>query len=246
MSVSTPSQWNGSEPRRPPACSDCVRRAPWQVKFQTRPSSLPSAWHDAHARKPPAFEWKTRWPVSLRLTVESGMVLLAPGSASIAGSRDCTTIWPEPSNATAIGSPTVWGTDGSGDAAGDRRPRRKARAARSGHAPGGAVPLGARGARAARGFPSRATACRPRSPAPQGPCMPSGMQPIWSSVTLPVSETNTRVRSGCAVARNHVGGVAGRDEGDALGVLRDGHVDRQHHAGHRRSAARAAVGATPS
>ena len=50
MSVSSPSQWNGSEPRRAPACSDCVRRGPWQVKFQTRPSSLPSAWQDAQAR----------------------------------------------------------------------------------------------------------------------------------------------------------------------------------------------------
>src|SRR5690348_566868 len=114
MSVSRPSQWNGSEPRSPPACSDCVRRSPWQVNFQTRPSSLPSAWHDAQARKPPAFEWKIMWPVSLRLTDESGIVLLKPGSDSIAGSRDWTTTWPSPANATAIGSPTVCGTDGSG------------------------------------------------------------------------------------------------------------------------------------
>ena len=37
-----------------------------------------------------------------------------PAKASIAGSRDCTTTLPAPSKATAIGCPTVGGTDGSG------------------------------------------------------------------------------------------------------------------------------------
>ena len=70
MSASSPFQWNGSVPRSP-VCSDCVRRAPAQTKFQTRPSSSPSAWHDAHAMPPPALAWKTRWPVSARLVVDS-------------------------------------------------------------------------------------------------------------------------------------------------------------------------------
>src|SRR6185436_638790 len=60
-----------------------------------------------------ALEWKTRWPVSTRLVFDRVIVPLLP-MASMAGSRDWTTTAPLPSNATAIGCPTVGGTSGSG------------------------------------------------------------------------------------------------------------------------------------
>ena len=53
-SISLPSQWNGAVPLIPPRI-DCVRRAPVQTKFQTRPSSPPSGWHEAQASPPPAL-----------------------------------------------------------------------------------------------------------------------------------------------------------------------------------------------
>ena len=180
MSVSSPSQWNGAVAASPPACSDCVRRGPWQVKFQTRPSSFPSAWQDAQARKPPALAWNTRCPVSARLIVDSVRVS-PPAKASIAGSRDCTTTLPAPSKATAIGCPTVGGTDGIRNAAGGRR----SRATGAGRA-GGLVPAGpasscpCRSNRPCRFQPPDRrwrAGRRPRSPGLQGPCMPSGMQP---------------------------------------------------------------------
>ena len=166
MSASLPLQWNGSVPRRP-VCSDCVRRSPSQVKFHTRPSSLPSAWHDAHARFPPAFEWKIRWPVSARLSVDSVIGLAPRPSESIAGSRDWTTSAPAPSNATAIGSPTTWGTSGSGtphDAGRRRRPPR---------------PTGSCWRPPTTRW-GRGRACRP------------GSHPTLSSVVLSVSDMKTR------------------------------------------------------
>ncbi len=50
----SPFQWKGSVPEIP-ADRLCVRRAPSQAKFQTRPSSAPSAWQDAQATNPPAL-----------------------------------------------------------------------------------------------------------------------------------------------------------------------------------------------
>ena len=104
------------------------------------------------------------------------MVLPVRRSASIAGSRDCTTTLPAPSNATAIGWPTICGTDGSGTPQVTGGSVRR-RAARSGHRVRRRRAAGARGAGAAADRPSR-DGMPPTKPALQGPCMPSGMQPI--------------------------------------------------------------------
>src|SRR5689334_7595618 len=94
-----------------------------------------------------------------------------------------------------MGSPTVWGTDGSGTP--------QVTGGFGGADPpvpvivsgGGAVPLAPAAPVPPVDEPSCANSGVP-NPALHGPCMPSGMQPTWSSVTLPVSETNTRDRSG--------------------------------------------------
>ena len=124
-----------------------------------------------------------------------------------------------PSNATAIGSPTVWGTDGSGTPQVDRR-RLRRRAARSASSrPGGAVPLApAAPVPPVANYPARPSGVPPTKPARRGRACRRACSRSWSSVTLPVSETNTRVRSGWVSPGDRVRRVAGRDEGDALRV----------------------------
>ena len=68
---------------------DCVRRAPAQTKFQTRPSSPPSGWHEAQASPPPALTWKMKWPVSARESDASAIVAPVSARQSAAGSRVC-------------------------------------------------------------------------------------------------------------------------------------------------------------
>src|SRR5215510_511869 len=109
--------------------------------------------------------------------------MLAPlAKYRIAGSRDCTTRLLLPSKATAIGCPTTCGTEGSG-----APPQIGCEGSGGGTIVLPLVPAAPLVAGSVKGRPN---------PGLQGPCVPSGMQPASLSVTLPVSDTNTRDRDG--------------------------------------------------